>query len=337
MSSEWKSKSLTQRVTDARIGLGAGGGRNSIEIIPLNSTEAETGLRTLHRLLIDSISDALPTDPNAHVIFIPHGHLFLVPFAALKDATGKYLVEKHTLRTAPSIQTLKLTHEHRHRLKSQGSDTLIVGNPTMPSVDDITMPSDDHPKEPLKKQLSSLLGAKQEAESIAALFHTQAFTGDQATKDAVLNKIDQARIIHLATHGLLNDSPFWSLPGRIALAPSPSAKDNGWLGASEIIKRSLSAELAVLSACDTGQGKIVEDGVIGLSRSFIAAGVPSVVVSLWSIPDAPTGELMVEFYKNWYVRKLNKAQALREAMLMTMKNHPHPSAWAAFTLIGESD
>jgi CHAT domain-containing protein len=91
----------------------------------------------------------------------------------------------------------------------------------------------------------------------------------------------------------------------------------------------------VLSACDTGRGKITGDGVIGLSRSLITAGVPSVIVSLWSIPDAPTASLMTKFYKNLQ-QNPDKAQALRSAMLTTMKQHPNPVDWAAFTLIGEA-
>jgi CHAT domain-containing protein len=90
-----------------------------------------------------------------------------------------------------------------------------------------------------------------------------------------------------------------------------------------------------LSACDTGRGRITGDGVIGLSRSFISAGVPSVIVSLWSVPDAPTAFLMTEFYQN-FQKNPDKAQALRQAMLTTLKQHPNPKNWAAFTLIGES-
>ena len=92
----------------------------------------------------------------------------------------------------------------------------------------------------------------------------------------------------------------------------------------------------VLSACDTGRGKITGDGVVGLSRSFISAGVPSVLVSLWSVPDAPTASLMTEFYQN-LSKNPDKATALRQAMLTTMKQHPAPKDWAAFTLIGEAD
>jgi CHAT domain-containing protein len=88
--------------------------------------------------------------------------------------------------------------------------------------------------------------------------------------------------------------------------------------------------------CDTGRGDITGDGVVGLSRSFIAAGVPSIVVSLWAVSDRSTNVLMSDFYKNLKTNP-NKAQSLRKAMLTTMQQYPNPSDWAAFTLIGESD
>ena len=99
----------------------------------------------------------------------------------------------------------------------------------------------------------------------------------------------------------------------------------------------LKAQLAVLSACDTGRGDITGDGVVGLSRSFIAAGVPSVIVSLWQVNDKSTSELMTEFYRQLLAdKKRDKAKALRKAMLKTMEEYPSPRLWAAFTLIGES-
>ena len=103
------------------------------------------------------------------------------------------------------------------------------------------------------------------------------------------------------------------------------------LTAEEILDLKLNAELAVLSACNTGRGKIT----MGLSRSLISAGVPSVSVSLWLVPDDPTVGLMREFSQNLQ-HNPDKAQALRQAMLSTMKQHPAPRNWAAFTLIGEA-
>jgi CHAT domain-containing protein len=187
------------------------------------------------------------------------------------------------------------------------------------------------PGEP-KRQLSALPGAEAEARAIAPLLKTQAITGAQGTKAAIVPKMRQASIIHLATHGLLDDVR--GLGSAIALAPS--GEDDGLLTAEEIFDMKLQANLVVLSACNTGEGRITGDGVIGLSRALISAGVPSVIVSLWAVPDAPTSELMRSFYQNLQ-NNPDKAQALRQAMLTTMKTHPQPRNWAAFTLIGESE
>ncbi|HEY9613412.1 CHAT domain-containing protein [Allocoleopsis sp.] len=286
-------------------------------------------LQQLHQLLIEPIADLLPTDPNAHVIFIPQEQLFLVPFGALQDKDGKFLIENHTILTAPSIQVLELTHQQRQRIGNGRGESIVVGNPTMPAI--------GQPPE----QLSSLPDAEEEAKAIAALLNTNALIGNQATKLAILQQMPKARIIHLATHGLMNNEQ--GLKSALALAPSegrfalaPSGQDNGLLTAEEILNLKLNAELVVLSACNTGRGKITGDGVIGLSRSLISAGVPSVIVSLWSVPDSPTASLMTEFYRQLQ-QNPDKAQALRQAMLSTIKQHPDPQDWAAFTLIGEAD
>jgi len=280
-------------------------------------------LQQLHELLIQPIADLLPTDPEGRVIFIPQGPLFLVPFPALQDASGKYLIEKHTILTAPAIKVLELNRQQW--LRALGKDMLVVGNPTMPSIPQAI-------GEPPQK-LAPLPGAEQEAIEISSLLNTKAITGSQATETAIKQQMPRAGIIHLATHGLLDDFTGGGVPGAIALAPS--GKDNGLLTANEILDLKLNAELVVLSACDTGRGRITGDGVIGLSRSLISAGVPSVVVSLWKVPDEPTASLMREFYRQWQ-RHRNKAAALRQAMLTTMKQHPKPRDWAAFTLIGEA-
>jgi CHAT domain-containing protein len=298
------------------------GSRSSI-----GSTQPQPDLPTLHQLLIDPIASLLPKDPNAHVIFIPQRSLFQVPFPALQDANGTYLIEKHTILTAPSIQVLDLTRQQRQKLaqkQSHSGRALVLGNPTMPSVS-------LYPGEP-KQQLSPLPGAEAEAIAIAPLLNTQAITGAQGTKAAIFEKMPQASIIHLATHGLLDDVR--GLGSAIALDPSGS--DDGLLTAEEIFDMKLQANLVVLSACNTGEGSITGDGVIGLSRALISAGVPSVIVSLWAVPDAPTSELMQSFYQN-LPNNPDKAQALRQAMLTTMKTHPQPRNWAAFTLIGEAE
>ncbi|MCY6493854.1 CHAT domain-containing tetratricopeptide repeat protein [Leptolyngbya sp. GGD] len=286
---------------------------------PCLQIDAEENFKTLHKLLVEPIAQFLPTDPNQQVVFIPDDVLFLVPFSALKDAQGKYLIEKHTLRTASSIQLLDKTRALKARPKGEG--TLIVGNPFMPNDPTALQP----------KQLANLPNAEREAVAIAPLFNTKAITGQNGTKNTVLQQMSNARIIHLATHGSFYDRNGF----KSWLALAPSNNDSSILTAEEIAQMKLSADLVVLSACDTGRGKITGDGVVGLSRSFIAAGVPSVIVSLWSVPDAPTADLMTEFYQQLQ-RNPDKAQALRQAMLKTLKTHPQPRNWAAFTLVGES-
>jgi len=333
----WQKKktSLSELVFYNRSSMGVRGlPLRSIAVEPLSEEELQKlqgseseNLHQLHQLLIQPVADLLPTNPQDPVIFIPQGSLFLVPFPALKDTNGKYLIEKHTVLTAPSIQVLALTRQQRQKIESrqgQKKEFLVVGNPTMPKI------KTDGGKDEI--QLPPLPGAEAEAKAIAPLLNTQALTGNQATKLAILPLMPKAQIIHLATHGLLDDVR--GIGSAIALAPS--AQDSGLLTAEEILDLKLNAELVVLSACDTGRGKITGDGVVGLSRSLITAGVPSVLVSLWSVDDNSTKELMTEFYSQINQRP-NKAQALRAAMLTTMKKHPQPKYWAAFTLIGEAE
>lgn len=289
----------------------------------------QSNLNQLHQILIAPIARHLPKDPNQRIVFIPQRELFFVPFPALKDEQGTYLVANHTLTTAPSIQVLQLTRQQRRRAGGRGN-ALIVGNPTMPKI--------GSPPEPL----SDLPGAEAEARAIAQLFGVNFLGGSQATKSRVMERMRVAPVIHFATHGLLDDYRGLGIPGAIALAPEniPGqdglGRINGMLTASEILNLNLRASLVVLSACDTGRGRITGDGVIGLSRAFIAAGAPSVVVSLWKVPDESTSFLMQQFYQNLH-QNMNKAQALRQAMLTTQQRFPDPEEWAAFTLIGEAE
>ncbi|MBW4593283.1 MAG: tetratricopeptide repeat protein [Brasilonema angustatum HA4187-MV1] len=285
-------------------------------------------LKQMYKLLIQPIAAELPTNPDSRVIFIPHESLFLVPFAALQDENEKFLIEKHTILIAPSVQVLELTHQKRLKLQqaAQKNSALIVGNPTMPKV----APKIGESAE----QLKSLPYAETEAKNIAELFKTQPLVGKQATKAAVQQQMVKARIIHLATHGLLDNIDEPGIPGVVALAPD--GNDDGLLTANDVLKLKLNAELVVLSACDTGWGRITGDGVIGLPRAFITAGTPSIVASLWQVPDESTAFLMPEFYRQLRNNR-DKARALRQAMLETRKKYPNPSDWAAFIFIGEAE
>lgn len=319
---------LKQLVSSSRSEMGVRG-RTKIQITPtkpntLPQTEStgipsQDNLVKLHRLLIDPIAQDLPTDPDQQVIFIPQDELFLVPFAALPDAQGQYLIQRHTISTAPSIQTLEFTQTLAKRPKTQ-KGIVVVGDPVMPVLEDNTA-------------LAQLPGARQEAINISERLQVKPLLGEAATKAAVLEQMKSAKILHLATHGLLDTTLKDNMPGAIALAPS--GRDNGLLSSGEIFDLKLNLDLVVLSACDTGGGKLTGDGVIGLSRSFFAAGSSSVLVSLWAVNDGSTSNLMTEFY-NQLQQQPNKAKALRQAMLKTKERSPRPIDWAAFTLIGEN-
>ncbi|MEG3848725.1 CHAT domain-containing protein [Microcoleus sp. herbarium19] len=324
-----QNQTLKQIILQTRVSIGTDETDDEGNKIQLESQykRDETGrfplLQLLHQILIEPIIDLLPTDVNSSIIFIPHYDLFLVPFAALQDSNNRYLIEHHTILTSPSIQVLELTREHQNRVRGLRQAALIVGDPTI------------HPNFQLDPhKLRQIPRAKEAAEAIAATLGTQAISGDNATKVAILDRMLNTRIVHLSAHGLLDDFQSSGIPGAIILAPS--GDDDGAIHAIDILQLKLDSELVVLSACSTGRGKITGDGVIGLSRCFILAGVPSIVVSLWNMGVISAKLLMTEFYQN-LARGDDRAAALRCAMLTTKARFPSPIAWAAFTLIGETE
>ncbi|UNU22112.1 CHAT domain-containing protein [Microcoleus vaginatus PCC 9802] len=325
-----QNQTLKQIILQTRVSIGTVETDDAGNKIQLESqyNRDETGrfplLQFLHQILIEPILDLLPTDANSPIIFVPHYDLFLVPFAALQDRNNRYLIENHTILTSPSIQVLEITREHQNRVRGLRQAALIVGDPT------IAAKFKEKPYE--LKQLSR---AKEAAEAIAATLGTQAISGENATKIAILDKMLNTRIVHLSAHGLLDDFQGSGIPGAIILAPSGDT-DDGALNAAEILQLKLDSELVVLSACSTGRGKINGDGVIGLSRCFILAGVPSIIVSLWNMGAISAKLLMTEFYQN-LARGDNRAAALRCAMLTTKDEFLSPLDWAAFTLIGETE
>lgn len=300
-------------------------------------------LKKLHELLIQPIADFLPQDPKQHVIFVPYGPLFFAPFPALQNKSGQYLIDAHPIRVVPNLRTLVLNHNNRRHNFFENRNAIIVGNPKMPAIGT------------KKEELIALPWAGLEAVEVAELLRKNRFNvirlmEEQATKTSVVQAMNDASIIHLATHGIIdsdvsNTESALDVSGQLALAPSKN--NNGWLTALDLLKMRLNkTDLVVLSACDSASGKLIPGGVVGLPFSLSLAGTSSIVASIWYVPDTQgTVFLMKDFYSQILSSEgVDVAQALRQAMLNTRNwkdekgNTPYsdPRYWAGFTLIGSA-
>lgn len=289
--------------------------RSSAEPVP-----AGDPWRRLHQLLVEPLAGLLPADPEALVILAPHGPLWAVPFAGLRDASGRLFVEQHTLAYVPAFGVL--VPEVR-RVRPGKRHALIVGNPTPPSLPDLG-------------SLPPLPAAECEAAEVAAVLgggRVTLLTGAHATESKVRALAPHHDWLHFATHGLIrDDSPLDSL--LVLGAGGRRADDDGRFTVREILELDLDAELVVLSGCDTGRGRITGDGVLGLGRAFLAAGASTILVSLSRVEDEATRELMVRFYRELIQNGGNRAAALRHAQLAAIRKPP--ANWVPFVLIGET-
>lgn len=282
-------------------------------------------LAELYGLLVSPIARWLPASERDEVIFIPHETLFLVPFPALFDQ--QYLVERHTISVAPSIHFVETTHQLAASRQEHPSGLLVVGDPLMPVW--------RRGRDGAAERLPQLAFSRKEAEQIAAKLKTVALTGAEATRERVVAALPVQNLVHFATHGLIeDDATADGIPGAIALASS--GEDDGFLTASQIAALNLRARMVVMSACNTGRGRLSADGVVGLARAFLTAGAECVVASLWAVGDQSTQELMVGFYEH-LLSGQPAAQALRQAML-TLKaegRYNNPLHWAGFIVTGQ--
>ena len=213
-----------------------------------------------------------------------------------------------------------------------------------------------------RQSLPSLPGAENEARAISKLyppFQVTTLVGTRAEERLVRELAPGQTMIHLATHGIIRDDEplesFLVLASRNNVKPGTTvgrqaAISDGLLTVREVFQLDLNADLVVLSACNTGLGKINGDGVIGLSRAFVYAGTPSVIVSLWRVADIVGSFQMEQFYKELQRNGGNKAAALRRAQLTTLtmlrqnrlrtpSGKPlgkYPLFWAPFVLVGEA-
>ncbi len=278
-----------------------------------------------------------PAEPflskKSKLVIIPDGVLNYLPFEVLltenkesvKGTSNEnipFLVKKYPISYGQSISVLRTLISKTPGKKSSGkfSDNLLAfGDPL---YEDTSFN--------LQVKYPRLEFSGREIENIASFFKRGSpviYLRNNSTEENLKrnNELSRFNYIHFATHGLIDEyNPDLS---SLILTSGKNSGEDGFLQAAEIFNMKLNADLVVLSACQTGLGKLVRgEGMVGLTRAFMYAGTPSVVVSLWSVSDMSTAALMGEFYRNLIKNKLSKADALRKAKLTIMSDpkYAHP-------------
>ena len=265
-------------------------------------------------LLFAPLASALEGSPE--LLLIPDGDLYALPFVALFDSSsGQYLIERHSIRLAPSIGMLR---ELRASAPVPACRSLVVGGP-------------DYSGWRLSatgKPLNQLPGAAKEAAVVNAKLRPRdevvLLRGAEATKAAAVESMPFSAYIHFATHGS---------PQGVFLAGSSEA--DATLSMAEIEGMSLCARLVVLSACDTFRGELGADGLIGISRSFLAAGAHAVVASLWKVDDEATCLFMDRLYGHLLTSECTTAKAFQRTVVELLRDANFSILqWAAFNVFG---
>lgn len=325
----------------------------------------EAGNRWATRLSRDLLEPVAPLLTTRRLVIVADGALQYVPFAALPDprtlsrpdgGAPEPLVKNHVVVHLPSVSVLAtLRKETRNR--TPRFKTIATINDPVFGVEDERVRRPEVNTTPAPDLLADLRRSSADLgidrfhrlpftsaeadvirEEISPLMRYEA-TGFEATREFVMGEtLQDYRILHFATHGLLN-SKQPDLSGLVlSLVDKDGNPKRGFLLAHEIYSLDLPAELVVLSACETGLGRDVRgEGMIGLTRSFMYAGVPRLVVSLWKVDDRGTSELMKRFYRILFEADVSPAKALRCAQI-SMIDDPRwssPYYWAPFIYQGE--
>lgn len=302
----------------------------------------------LYEVLIKPFEDEL--DKFSNLIIVPDGALAYLPFEAISQG-DQYLIENFKIKYEPSLTSLTLLKEPKPTGQKQ---LLAVAGSQF---------SETNSRSSRLNKLSALPSTLIEVDSIASHFQkVSMLKNEEVSEQAFKNLLQKNRYqyIHLATHGFIDENQ----PNRSGLALSSeggvnaSSKEDGMLRSSEIFGLDINSDMVVLSACNTGLGKVVGgEGMLGMQRSFFYAGTSTVIVSLWNVYDRSTASFMNEFYKallykqqgeSWIDNTLRwigwddsipfgqKASAMRQAKLEMIK-HPlfnHPTYWAPFIVVG---
>lgn len=314
-----------------------------------------------HALYRDVLAPALAVAGELdELVVVPDGPLHLVPFEVLvTSAPGSarsfgeldFLVRRVAISYAPSATVLTHLEIDREGAKTASSAApprlVAFADPTLdrPPVLDcgpIAPPPDGTGESSVRRGFDPLTGARDEASAIATALgdRTVVFAGAEASEVRVKRdpEVAAAERLHFAVHGLACET----FPERsgLVLAAGEDSDEDGFLQAREIFGLRLAADLVVLSACDSGSGKLLSgEGVIGLTRAFFYAGAPTAVVSLWPVSDRSTAELMKTFYTA-LDHGDDKAVALQQARLRLIDRggrYAAPFYWAPFVLLGSRE
>jgi CHAT domain-containing protein/tetratricopeptide (TPR) repeat protein len=314
------------------------------------------------RVALQELSDAIVTPIAARIAgkrlaIVTEGTLQYIPFAALPDTEARPLIASHEIVSLPSASTLRALRHAAPSPANKNRSVFVVGDPVFDSKDPRvarggapTSAPAAAPAAALERSardsgvttLERLLFTRREADAIAALVPSNR-TRKLLDFDASLERIashdlSTYRVVHFATHGLLNNK-HPELSGLVfSLVDAQGRPQNGFLPAYEVYNLRLNAELVVLSACQTALGQDIRgEGLVGLTRAFMYAGTPRVVASLWRVPDSATAALMARFYRGLLSENRRPAEALRLAQqsVRAERRWAAPYYWAGFTLVGE--
>jgi CHAT domain-containing protein len=278
----------------------------------------------LYEALIRPIEPSL--DPRRPICFVPDKAITKVPFAALVvPQTQNYLIEKYSLLYAPSASMFVLSTELAERRVFSGAERLIsLGNPAF-----------DHKAHP---ELADLSSASREAQTVAKFYpNGNCLLGQKADKPAFVREMARADVIHFAGHYLPDEASH--LQSKLLLAGND--RNDGDFTVSDIFNHTLKRpRLIVLSACRTELDRYYDgEGAIGITRSFLGAGIPVVVASQWQVDSEATAQLMIAFHRYRTEQKLATQAALRQAQLYMFQNEEsrqfrEPYYWAGFAPFG---
>jgi CHAT domain-containing protein len=306
----------------------------------------------LSQMLLGPVRDDIR---GKRVVVVPDGALAYIPFDALFADPGHRLIESNDVVAVVSLSTLKLM---RDRTRDRAPATKLVAvfaDPVFSGKDPRVEPNRNPSSSAARgaeltrsvgdaglEDLERLVSSRREAAAISALApekqRWEALDFDASLASVHDPRLADYRIVHFATHGLMN-SRDPRLSGLVfSLVDRQGRPKNGFLRADEVANLKLGADLVVLSACQTALGKELRgEGLLGLARGFMYAGAPRVIASLWTVADSATTDLMSGFYQTLLGSHVPASEALRAAKLQLIRNplRSAPYYWAGFSLEGD--